>query len=96
MDGLWYEFNDNKVYEVAKNYAMRQGYGGDISDFEVIKNGLEEGSSCQLNESFADNNTNAYMLIYVREKEREAIMSDNLEIDEQIPVELQSQFQIEE
>jgi hypothetical protein len=36
------------------------------------------------------------MLIYVRETEREAIMTDNLSIDEQIPKELQEYFQMEE
>lgn len=36
------------------------------------------------------------MLIYVRETEREAIMSDKLSLDEQVPMELQMHFKTEE
>ena len=36
------------------------------------------------------------MLIYVRETEREAIMSDKLTLDEQVPMELQMHFKTEE
>ena len=46
LDERWFEFNDTKVHEVSKNFAMRQGYGGRFSEFEVLKNGLQEGSSC--------------------------------------------------
>ena len=28
LDNRWFEFNDSKVQEVTKNYAMRQGFGG--------------------------------------------------------------------
>ena len=36
------------------------------------------------------------MLIYVRDSEREKIMNDMIKIDEQIPVELQERFKVEE
>ena len=67
---------------MTKNYAMRQGFGGKTSTFDILKYGTEDGSSSQLNESFTENNTNAYMLIYVRETEREAIMADSLQLNE--------------
>ena len=43
-----------------------------------------------------ENFANAYMLIYVRETEREAIMCDKLSINEQVPMELQMHFKTEE
>ena len=45
-------------------------------------------SSGQLIERLRENFANAYMLIYVRETEREAIMSDKLSLNEQVPMEL--------
>ena len=36
------------------------------------------------------------MLIYVREEERESIMTDKQNIDQQIPKELQEHFKLEE
>ena len=79
----WYEFNDADVKEVSKNYAFKQGNGGDIKSFDLIRAAHEnyENSSAQLTLRHKENNTNAYMLIYVRETEREAIMTDNLSID---------------
>jgi hypothetical protein len=41
-----------------------------------------EGSSASLNLKHIENNTNAYMLIYVRETERDAIMNDTKQLDE--------------
>lgn len=49
-----------------------------------------------LYEKLEENNTNAYMLIYVRESEREKIMSDSLSLDQQIPKQLQEYFRQEE
>lgn len=53
-------------------------------------------STGQLIERLRENFANAYMLIYVRETEREAIMSDKLTLDEQVPMELQMHFKTEE
>lgn len=47
-------------------------------------------------ETFQEKCTNAYMLIYVKESERNQIMEDMLPIDKQIPKNIQAHFQIEE
>lgn len=53
-------------------------------------------STGQLIERLRENFANAYMLVYVRETEREAIMADKLTLDEQVPMELQMHFKTEE
>ena len=81
-DDRWYEFNDNKVSEVSKHYAFNQGIGGEFKNFELLRgNQYAENSISQLTLRKFENETNAYMLIYVRESERNDIMADTLSID---------------
>jgi hypothetical protein len=40
------------------------------------------GSLSSLSLKYQDNPTNAYMLVYVRETERDAIMNDSLALDQ--------------
>lgn len=82
-DDRWFEFNDSRVTEVSKQYAFQQGIGGEFKNFELLRgNQYAENSSSQLVMRKFENETNAYMLIYVRESEREEIMADGLSIDE--------------
>ena len=69
---------------MTKNNAFKSGIGGDYCEFEYVKYGHQDHamSSGQLFEKFEENKTNAYMLIYIRETERESIMSDKLSINE--------------
>lgn len=96
LEDHWYEFNDSKVSEVTRDYAFGQGIGGNLSSFEFLRQTMYKESTGQLIERLKENFANAYMLIYVRETEREAIMSDKLTIDEQVPMELQMHFRTEE
>ena len=69
--------------EVTKTYAFKQGCGGMTSSFNLSQHGHPdfENSVAYLTETQEENNTNAYMLIYVRETERNEIMTDILDID---------------
>ena len=37
MEDKWYEFNDSKVQEVTKDYAFGQGIGGNLTQFEFLR-----------------------------------------------------------
>lgn len=69
---------------MTKNYAFKQGCGGDFKSFDLQRGASDDfpGSNATLNLKHIENNTNAYMLIYVRETEREAIMADKKKLDE--------------
>lgn len=98
LDDRWFEFNDVCVKEVSKEYAIRQGCGGTFSHFSLdytSHDGFPQ-SSGWIRENQEENNTNAYMLIYVRESERKTIMEDYISVDQQIPRELQLYFRKEE
>ena len=47
-----------------------QGYGGEYKMFDLQRNQFDYQNNCQLALRKQDNNTNAYMLIYVRDAER--------------------------
>jgi ubiquitin carboxyl-terminal hydrolase 7 len=66
----WYKFNDNKVSPVLTCKALSVGYGGPSTRFEY-KDG-------RITECFFTNSSSAYMLVYVRDKERESIMQDSI------------------
>lgn len=36
-DEQWYEFNDERVTPVTKHYALKQGQGGEVSEFQVVR-----------------------------------------------------------
>lgn len=77
---------------MVRDIAFGEGIGGHLSSFEFQRNTMYKESTGQLIEKIRENFANAYMLIYVRETEREAIMSDSLTINEQVPMELQMHF----
>ncbi len=66
LANTWYEFNDNTVSEVKKSTAFSSGYGGFETIFEYKDSKIVEKSKI--------NNASAYMLVYIREGEREKIM----------------------
>lgn len=68
LEDKWYEFNDQSVSPVLKSTALSTGCGGFDSVFEY-KDG-------KISEKIRTNNTSAYMLVYVREGEREEIMRE--------------------
>ena len=67
-DNRWFNFNDSTVTEVTKMYALDQGIGGDFSHYEYLPNVYcgKGQPSASLNLKYVENNTNAYMLIYIR------------------------------
>lgn len=99
MEDRWYEFNDDRVTEVTKERAFGQGIGGEICSFELKREQhvAYPDSSGMLVERHRENFTNAYMLIYIRDRERASILDDQrYTLDKQIPRELQLHFKIEE
>lgn len=68
LDDKWYEFNDSSVTEVLKSSALLRGYGGYENKFE-----LKDGKITEIR-TFTD--ISAYMLVYVREGERNSIMKE--------------------
>lgn len=98
LDDRWFQFNDQQVREVTKEFAFKQGCGGMTSQmfFSMFGHSDFQEAKGAMYEKLEENNTNAYMLIYVRESERDKIMSDSLSLDEQIPKQLQEYFRKEE
>ena len=82
-DDRWYEFNDSNVTQITKSSALMQGIGGRLSYFEPVKYGHQEyeDSTRHLNLKYEENDTNAYMLIYIRESDIEELMSDHISVD---------------
>lgn len=98
IDERWFEFNDTRVSEVSKYHALGQGAGGNTTTFSQMYHGnpYYKDSCGQLIERYDEDDTNAYMLFYVRESERNTIMNDHLGIEDRLPRELSQYFQIEE
>lgn len=99
LENRWYEFNDDRVTEVTKEFAFGQGIGGDSCSFEFKREShlAFPNSTSMLIERHRENFTNAYMLIYIRDHERASILDDErFTLDKQIPRELQIHFKIEE
>jgi ubiquitin carboxyl-terminal hydrolase 7 len=78
----WFEFNDAEVTPMLKSSALSIGAGGFDSAFDV-KDGV-------IFEKAKSNYTNAYMLVYIRDQDREEIMRE-VPIDE-IPQHLKLRF----
>jgi ubiquitin carboxyl-terminal hydrolase 7 len=78
----WYEFNDQNVNPVVKNCALSVGGGGFESTFEC-KDGY-------IYEKQRTNNTSAYMLVYIRDSDREEILKE-VPVEE-IPPHLKTRF----
>lgn len=78
LEERWYEFNDDRVTQVTKEYAFGQGIGGEICSFELKREPHINypDSTGILVERHKENQTNAYMLIYIRDKERASILDD--------------------
>ena len=62
LDDRWFEFNDARVTEVSKHRAFGEGIGGNDRNFCLVR----DTDSTKLTEESIANETNAYMLIYVR------------------------------
>ena len=79
-------------------FAFQQGQGGESVKMEFLRRPHpdHETSTGHLIQEFEANNTNAYMLLYVRETERESIMSDSLSLQQQIPQEITQYFEMED
>ncbi|CDW77585.1 ubiquitin carboxyl-terminal hydrolase 12-like [Stylonychia lemnae] len=82
LDDKWFEFNDSKVEPILQSTALSIGSGGNESVFE-----FKDGSIYERQRS---NNTSAYMLVYIRDCDREEIMAE-IPID-QIPAHLKERF----
>ena len=68
MDEQWFEFNDMSVTPIVKETALSMGGGGPESIFDVKDGVVTERSRV--------NNTSAYMLVYIRECDRQEIMRE--------------------
>jgi ubiquitin carboxyl-terminal hydrolase 7 len=88
----WFKFNDSTVSEVTKNHALSEGMGGEYREYDINKYGHSDypGSTGHLNLTYHENNTNAYMLVYVREADIDKVM-----INTQLPESLDSIFNSE-
>jgi ubiquitin carboxyl-terminal hydrolase 7 len=82
LEDKWYEFNDSKVTRVLKSTALNTGYGGSDTYFEV-----RDGKAFEKQRT---DNTSAYMLVYVRDGDREEIMRE-IAMDD-IPFQLKERF----
>ena len=78
----WFEFNDSIVSPIAQSTALSIGGGGQYSNFE-IKNGY-------IYERSRTSDTSAYMLVYVRDSDRQKIMKEVTV--EEIPQHLKLRF----
>lgn len=82
INNQWYEFNDSVVKPILTTTAFSVGFGGSIGNFEVKDGRID------IKQRFTD--TSAYMLVYIREGDRDSIMS---EVDmEDIPSVLKERF----
>ena len=68
LEDKWFEFNDSRVTPIVKQTALSIGSGGFESIFEIKDNKLCEKQRL--------NNTSAYMLLYIRDEDREDIMKE--------------------
>lgn len=68
LEDKWFEFNDSKVEPILQSTALSIGSGGSESVFEY-----KDGCITERNRT---NNTSAYMLVYIRDCDREEIMSE--------------------
>jgi len=82
LDDQWFEFNDKDVMPINKSTALCTGGGGSDSFFE-LRDGV-------LYEKARTNQTSAYMLVYIRDCDRQEIMSE-IPLDE-IPQHLKTRF----
>ena len=98
LEDKWFEFNDSRVAEVTKHHALAQGAGGNITSFSQIYHGnpYYKNSNGQLLERYDEDDTNGYMLFYVREAERETIMNNSRISEDRIPKELSQYFLVED
>ena len=67
-----------------------EGIGGESTQFKLETD--INGNQC-IKMSYHENQTNAYMLIYVREHDRELILSDRSVTE--VPTNLYNKFQLE-
>ncbi len=79
----WYEFNDSNVTPVARSTAFSIGCGGSETFFEYKDGRVSERLR-------GNKDSSAYMLIYIREQDRENIMR-SINVDE-IPQILKERF----
>jgi ubiquitin carboxyl-terminal hydrolase 7 len=68
LDDKWFEFNDSNVVEVLKSTALTRGYGGFETKFE-----FKDGKVIETKQM---THISAYMLVYVREGDRDIVMSE--------------------
>lgn len=85
IDEQWYEFNDSIVTPLLNSSALSIGGGGFDSVFDH-----KDGQIC---EKMRSNYTSAYMLVYIRESDREEILRE-VPVHE-IPAKLKERFEEE-
>jgi ubiquitin carboxyl-terminal hydrolase 7 len=69
---MWYKFDDDRVVPVTEKEVYEDNFGGDFS----MVSGLMDRQT-RFHKSF----TNAYMLVYVREADRDVILGEVTEKD---------------
>ena len=84
LDGNWYIFNDDSVDHVLTSQALQSSFGGKLKELDIDENGF-------VRELLANNETCAYMLVYIRADRANDILAE-LTIDD-IPKSLQQIFE---
>ena len=73
-DDVWYKFNDENVRVADANEALENTYGGTINSYLVKQNGNIVEQTMPLD-------ANAYILVYIRNSQRNEILSSVHEQD---------------
>ncbi|CAG9319008.1 UBP12 [Blepharisma stoltei] len=78
LDNNWYKFNDQSVDKAIPSQAINANWGGEMKDLILSEDG-------QVSIGKALSNTNAYMLIYIKLSEKDLVLPDAVEINQNKP-----------
>lgn len=84
-DGGWLKFDDDKVTKVTPYQVFNENFGAD----EPSPVELQRMTRAEQQESFIRRVTLAYMLVYYREGELDAILERNVDIPQAIPQQIE-------
>lgn len=90
-DDTWLRFDDDKVWRATPTQVFQENFGAD----EISSEQLMHASRAEQNEYLVRRATSAYMLVYYRKTELEAVLPDDEEVNKVIPPHIPEQIRAE-